>query len=101
MASTLTVAGTTVWGNKRITYGTGNLGTYAANGIAVTAAQCGLKALEFLYVGNVGGYVMEWDKANGKVKVYLDATPAASAALPELGAVDISTSTLNWLAIGT
>ncbi len=73
MASTITLTGD--WmvslGNRRQTSGTGNLGTYATAGIAVTAAQVGLGVLQSLVVDPAGGYTFEWVASTGKVKAYL------------------------------
>lgn len=73
MASTITLTGD--WlvniGNRNQTSGTGNLGTYATNGVAVTAAQVGLGVLHSLVIDPAGGYTFEWVKSTGKVKAYL------------------------------
>ncbi len=73
MASTITLAGD--WmvslGNRRQTSGTGNLGTYATNGVAVTAAQVGLGVLQSMVVDPAGGYTFEWVASTGKIKAYL------------------------------
>jgi hypothetical protein len=75
MASTISLTGDWLvsFGNKYQTAGTGNLGTYATNGVAVTAAQVGLGTIESLVIDPAGGYVFEWDKAAGKVKAYRSA----------------------------
>lgn len=104
MASSMTVSDKYAVGNKLQRNGTGNLGTYATGGIAVTAAQLALSVIDELMVHSAGGYVFEWDKANGKVKAYLQKAPADLGAsdipLPELGAVDISATTFRWTARG-
>lgn len=106
MASTITLTGDwmTSLGNRRMTNGTGNLGTYATNGIAVTAAQVGLGVIDDLVVMPAGGYVFEYDKTNGKVKAYLQKDPAnaggADIALPEVGAVSLSGVTFRFHAFG-
>jgi hypothetical protein len=101
MASSITLAGDWLHtlGSKRMTQGTGNLGTYATDGIAVTAAQVGLGVLEDLQVSPVDGYVFEYDKANGKVKAY--EAGADAAPLDEVGATDISASVFRFRAVGT
>lgn len=82
MASTITLTGD--WlasvGNKYQTNGTGNLGTYATNGVAVSANQVGLGVLEQLIIEPAGGYTFEWVKSTGKVKAYYVAgfTPAGT-----------------------
>ena len=87
-----------VQGNKVVTHGTGNLGTYAANGIAVTANQVGLGIIEDLQVHPVDGYVFEYDKTNGKVKAY--EAGADGAALDEVGVVDLSSNVFRFQATG-
>src|SRR5688572_2066366 len=72
MAAAITLTGD--WmvslGNKSQTSGTGNLGTYATNGIAVTANQVGLGRIESLVIDPAGGYIFEWVRSTGKVKAY-------------------------------
>lgn len=86
MPSTITLTGD--WlaniGNKRQVNGTGNLGTYATNGVAVTATQVGLGVIEQLIIEPAGGYVFSWDKDNGKVLAYRTATltPAGTNSQP-------------------
>jgi hypothetical protein len=58
-------------GNRRQTSGTGNIGTYVTNGIAVAAAQVGLGVLQSLVVDPAGGYTFEWVASTGKIKAYL------------------------------
>lgn len=73
MASTITLTGD--WlvslGNRRQTSGTGNLGTYATSGVAVTANQVGLGTIQSLVVDPAGGYTFEWVASTGKIKAYL------------------------------
>jgi len=86
MASTITLSGD--WlvnlGNRNQTFGTGNLGVYATNGIAVTPAQVGLGAIDSLVIDPAGGYVFEYVASTGKVKAYISAgvTPAGTVAVP-------------------
>lgn len=72
MAISLTVDRTTVipFGGIVETEGTGNLGSYVTNGVAVTAADCGLGVLDDLVVYPAGGYTFEFDKDNLKVLAY-------------------------------
>jgi hypothetical protein len=74
MASTITLTGD--WlislGNRRQTYGTGNLGTYSTSGIAVSAAQVGLGVINDLIIDPAGGYIFEYVKSTGKVKAYVE-----------------------------
>lgn len=73
MASTITLAGD--WmvslGNKRQTSGTGNLGTYATSGVAVTANQVGLGVVDAIVIDPAGGYVFDYVKSTGKVLAYV------------------------------
>lgn len=72
MASAITLSGD--WlislGNRRQTLGTGNLGVYATNGIAVTAAQVGLGVIDDLLIEPAGGYTFSYVKSTGKVIAY-------------------------------
>jgi hypothetical protein len=91
MASTITLTGD--WlvnlGNRNQTFGTGNLGIYATNGIAVTAGQVGLGVIDSLVIDPAGGYVFQY--TSGKVKAYRSAavTPAGTIAVTD-GAVTIA-----------
>ena len=106
MASTITLSGD--WlvylGNRRMTMGSGNLGTYAAGGIAVTAAQVGLGVIDELIVDSAGGYLFRYDKANSKVMAYQQTDPGAvggaNIPLVEVGSTDISASVFRFQAIG-
>ncbi len=90
MASTISLTGD--WmvslGNKRQTLGTGNLGTYATAGIAVSAAQVGLGVINSLIINPAAGYVFEYLPSTGKVKAYW--TGAATSAV--LAEVDTNTA---------
>jgi hypothetical protein len=90
MASTISLTGD--WmisiGNRRQTVGTGNLGTYATAGIAVSAAQLGLGSITSFLPRPAGGYVFEYVASTGKVKAYW--TGAATSAV--LAEVDTSTN---------
>ncbi len=72
MASTITLTGD--WlvniGNRMQTSGTGNLGTYATGGIAVTAAQVGLGTINSFVVDPAGGYSFAYSASTGKVLAY-------------------------------
>ena len=102
MAATITLAGD--WmislGNKRQTSGTGNLGTYATNGVAITAAQCGLGVLNDLIIDPAGGYVFSYVASTGKVLAYWTGA-GLSAVLAEItNSTDLSGITFNWRAVG-
>jgi hypothetical protein len=109
MASTFTIDSTDgryVQGNRHVRKGSGNLGTYATNGVAVTVAQ-----LEFpgtiaeLDIGPSAGIIYEWDKTNSKVKAYRQKDPGAAGgadiALPEVAnGVDLSSLAFRFRAEG-
>ena len=102
MASTITLSGD--WmislGNKRQTFGTGNLGTYATSGVAVTAAQCGLGVLNDLIIDPAGGYVFSYVKSSGKVLAYWTGA-GLSAVLAEItDSTALAGVTFNWRAVG-
>ena len=90
MSSTINLTGDwmTSVGSRRMTHGTGNLGTYATGGISVTAAQVGLGVIDLMDVNASGGYVFEWLPATGLVKAYDQKDPAAAGGadipLPEV-----------------
>lgn len=98
MASTATVTRRFVQGNRACRNGTITFGTYAANGIAVTAAQLELTQLFDLDVRPAGGYVAEWDSTAGKVKLYLQDFDLATADAPlvEVGAIDVSATSFKF-----
>lgn len=102
MASTITLSGD--WmislGNRKQTQGTGNLGTYATAGIAVSAAQCGLGVVDSLVCDPAGGYVFQYVPSTGKVKAYWTGA-ATSAVLAEVDtATNLAGVTFTWRAIG-
>lgn len=72
MSSTISLTGD--WlvsiGNIRQTRGTGNLGVYATNGVAVSAAQVGLGVITSLLINPAGGYTFTYDPSTGKVLAY-------------------------------
>jgi hypothetical protein len=75
--------------------GTVNLGVYATNGVAVTAAQLNCSQILDLDISPAGGIVFEYVPATGKVKAYRQRDPAAAGgadiALPEVtNAVDLT-----------
>lgn len=104
MSSTVTITNRFVQGNRACRNGTVTLGTYATNGVTITAAQLELSQLLDLDVRPAGGYVTAWDKTNNKIKLYDQKDPAASGgadiALPEVGAVDVSATVFQFAAQG-
>lgn len=58
-------------------------GTYATDGFTLTPKSFGLSTINQVVIPNYSGYSFEWDRANGKVKVYsgtADFTPAGTNA---------------------
>ena len=96
----MTLAGDwlTSLGNRRMTQGTGNVGTYTSGGIAVTPKQCGLGLIEFIDIDSAGGYVFRYDAANAKIMAYQ--SDDAVDPLDEVGSVDLSAVTFSWRAVG-
>lgn len=85
-------------GNRNMTKGTGNLGTYESGGVAVTPKQLGLGLIEHMDIASVNGYIFNWDKATGKILAYQ--SDDAVDPLDEVGSTDISASVFRWTAIG-
>lgn len=77
-------------GSRRQTYGTGNLGTYATGGIAVSALQLGLGTIDSFVVDPAGGYVFAYDATAGKVLAY-----SAGGAFTPTGTITAPTITLT------
>lgn len=97
MASTVTLAGD--WlesvGNKRATSGTINLGIYATNGVAVSAAQVGLGVIDRLDIQPTGGYVFEYIPSTGKVKAYRRDAHTHDLSLKNAAVADGATTRVN------
>lgn len=103
MASSISLTGD--WmvslGNRRQTSGTGNLGTYATSGVAITAAQVGLGVLQSLVIDPAGGYTFEWVKSTGLIKAYYASGALAAHAhdlLIKGGQAASTTDRLSWYA---
>lgn len=81
MASTITLTGD--WmislGNRSETVGTGNLGTYATGGIAVTPHQVGLGTIYSMEVDPSGGYTFSYNASTGKILAYAASSGAFTA----------------------
>lgn len=100
----------TTWGNKRVAVFTltTDTGDYAAGGFAIPAAgqprSFGMTEYDEVIVLPGGGYVPEFVKSTGKVKVYRQKDPAdaggADIPLPEHGAAAMVAATFICLAIG-
>lgn len=97
MASTITLTGD--WlvsiGNRNQTMGTGNLGIYATNGIAVSAGQVGLGVIQSLVIDPAAGYVFEWVASTGKVKAYRSATHTHDLLLKNAAVADSAGARVN------
>lgn len=105
---TITIADKTVFGNKRVTFGTGVLTTganYVANGEAIVAGDFGLNKLDYLQLDsnatNALAVVLNWDKANSTILAF-EADIDADQPLKEAEANDdFSTYIFNWMAWGS
>lgn len=78
-------------GSEKVRRGTIALGTYAANGVAVTPSTFALKKIGSLRLQGTGGLIPEWDATNAKIKVYYP-TGGATTAPTTATAVPIVTS---------
>jgi len=107
MAVSITISGRTVHGNKRKTWGTGNLGTYVADGVAVTASSFRLNRLDYVTVqssydaANNVGTPLGFDRANSKIVALYDRTPAAAQALLDAATDSLALQLFTWEAYGT
>lgn len=100
----------TTWGNKRIAIFTvtTDTGDYATNGFALPAAAqpnaFGMTEYDEVIVMPGGGYVPEYVKSTGKVKVYRQKNPAdaggADIPLPEHAAAAMVAATFICIGIG-
>lgn len=78
---------------------------YAAGGVALDAAKCGIGPGPIGFVVPVGavegagaGATLSWDDTNAKLKIY---ESAGAGALPtEIGAADLNNAILNVLVVG-
>lgn len=102
MSATITIDERYVQGSRFVRDGSGNLGTYATNGVAVTPTSFELPStIRSLQIQSAGGYVFEWDKTNAKIKAYRQKDPAAAGgadiALPEVAnGVDLSSISFRF-----
>lgn len=97
----ISVGGKYATGNKFRRHGTGNLGTYATGGVAITAAQLALSVIDDLQVMPAGGYVFEWNKTTGLVLAYEEEAAAAGGPLLEVGnGTNLAGVTFRFEAVG-
>ena len=95
VVTTTTIVKKSVWGDRRahlvkFAYDTGD---YAAGGVAVTAAQCGLSVIDSMFFEGAAyevsatptASVPQWDTTNSKI-VYYQTGTAADGPLNEKGA---------------
>lgn len=90
---------------RKVRRGAVSLGTYATNGVAITARNLELARLDELDVAPSGGYVFEYVPSTGKIKAFRQKDPAAAGGadipLPEVAnAVDLSAITPRFFASG-
>lgn len=89
MAVTRTLVHTTVFGNKQVRILRVVDTAYSAGGISMTAAQCGLNALDMLIpipAGAVVTWSTVWDYTNNKIMVYTTADGVEVVAAVSLAA---------------
>lgn len=99
MASTVTIQTTFGIGNRWVTIGTAQLGTYTTNGIDITPGQVKLSSVDAFVAGPASGIVFERLSTNKVVARWNgDATPAA---LPEVtNSTDLSLMVFPFIAVG-
>lgn len=90
---------------RKVRRGTVALGSYATNGVAITARNVELNRIDDLDVQPTGGYVFEYLPSTGKIKAYRQKNPAdaggADIPLPEVAnAVDLSAIASRFRAEG-
>lgn len=105
MAASITVEDRYVQGSKNVRTGYGNLGTYAAGGVAVTKAMFELPvSLDTLTLGlaqdATTAYVLSYDKTNGKIQAFMQTDSDNNVALGEVGATDITLLVFRYTAYG-
>lgn len=99
MASTVTIQTSFGIGNRQITVGTAQLGTYATNGVDITPDQLKLNRVDAFVAGPASGIVFERLSTNKVIARWNgDATPAA---LPEVtNSTDLSLMVFPFIAVG-
>jgi hypothetical protein len=106
MAITATVTKRFIQGNKKVKVGTATLGTYVADGIAVTASDFGLQRLDHLSLNDAydpsgdKGIPLGWNAATGKITCLYDQGTASAAALDDATAESLAAYTFGFRAEG-
>jgi len=101
---TITVESRTVFGNKRVVIGTivmgDGSGTWPSGGLALTPAQLGLHAIEWMQIEpKEMGYF--YDKTNGKIDAYVAAgSPGAAVIHIKAVATVPTTAAVRFMAVG-
>jgi hypothetical protein len=99
VAATIAVVGDMIsLGNRRMTTGTGNLGTYESAGVAVTPNKFMLGSISHLAIEPAGGYMFRYSASAGKILAYQ--SDDAVDPLDEVGTTDISAAVFTWQAVG-
>lgn len=102
MSSTITLTGD--WlisaGNRKQSRGTGNLGTYATGGVAVTPSQVGLGIIDSFIVNPAGGYVFTYDPTAGKVLAYWTGASTTAVLAEVTTSTNLAAITFTFLAEG-
>lgn len=84
-------------GNRRKTYGTLNLNTYATNGVAFTATMVGLKTVDFIVFEEVAsGHRLLHDRTNSKIKALV----AAGTEVPNATDLSVTPGNIRYMAVG-
>jgi hypothetical protein len=102
MSSTITLTGDWLisMGNRMMTRGTGNLGSYSTNGVAVTAAQLGLGQVTDLIIDPAAGYVFQYLPSTGKIKAFWTGAGLSAVLAEVTDSTSLSGITFTWRAIG-
>lgn len=102
MASTISLTGD--WmislGSQRQVSGTGNLGTYATSGVAITPAQVGLGVITSLIIEPAAGYVFTYAPSTGKVLAYWTGAATAAVLAEITDATNLAGVTFTFVAVG-
>lgn len=83
-------------------FGTGNLGTYATNGVAVTPQNIGLGVISYLRIEPVSGYIFNYDQSTQKIIARRETNDGTGGSiLAEVpNGFNLSSITFSWTASG-